>query len=141
MNITHVKLPEGFIENAGDLLGFLLETQRNHAEKYLEIERANGYIRPESYPIDINARHDQELVKSLAFRAIEELCEATNTLKIRPHSQTEYLTDEEHFLEEMVDFLHYVLELFVVLGLSKEDLVKLYFKKSEVNKFRRETNY
>lgn len=141
MNVTHVKLPDGFMEGIGDKLDFLLETQRNAESHYNEIEENHGHRMPE-WPIDINNRHDQQFFKDGVYRLIEELGEATNCLRNRPHSQTEYVTDEQHFLEEFAgDALHYFLRLFVMLGMSSEDIVKCYFAKSKVNEFRRESVY
>lgn len=141
MNIKHVELPEGFMESMGDKLEFLMKTQAQHELEYNEIERQHGHVVPQ-WPLDINNRHDQQFFKDGVYRMIEELSEATNCLRNRPHSQTEYVTDEEHFLEEFAgDAMHYFLRLFVMLGLDAEDMVKCYFKKSEVNKFRKESNY
>lgn len=140
MNIKHVTLPEGFIESIPDKLDFLLENQGKLEKKYNEIERAHGHRVPE-WPIDINNRHDAQFFKDGVYRMIEEMSEATNCLRNRPHTQTEYVTDEEHFLEEFADATHYFLRLCSMLGLSGEDLVKIYFAKSEVNTFRQNTKY
>lgn len=140
MNIKHVKLPDNFIEEMGDKLEFLIKTQKSHEVAYSAIEVEHGHQVPD-FPIDIHNRHDQQFFKDGVFRMLEELCEATNCLRNRPHSQTEYQTDEEHFLEEFSDGLHYFLRLVVMLGLDADDLVKIYFKKSQVNEFRRASNY
>lgn len=140
MNIKHVELPAGFIESIGDKLEFLLETQAKHEVDYNQIERDHGHFVP-NWPIDINNRHDAQFFKDGVYRMLEELSEATNCMRNRPHTVTEYVTDEEHFIEEMADALHYFLRLWVMLGLSADDIVRVYFKKSEVNKFRRETAY
>lgn len=141
MNIKHVVLPEGFMESMGDKLDFLMKTQASAEDHYNAIERAHGHAVPD-WPLDINNRHDQQFFKDGVYRMIEELSEATNCLRNRPHSQTEYVTDEQHFLEEFAgDAMHYFLRLFVMLGLTPEDMVKLYFQKSEVNQFRRDSNY
>lgn len=140
MNITHVELPEGFLESVGDKLDFLLKTQAEHAEAYREIESRRGFHRP-PFPVDINDRYGQHLIKEFTYRVVEELSEATNCLKNKPWAQTEHVTDELHFLEELSDALHFFLELFVILGLTAEDVVKIYFAKTKVNQFRRETNY
>lgn len=140
MNIKHVELPEGFLENSGDLLKFLMETQAEHEVEYINIERRLGHGVPE-WPLNVNDRHAQQYFKDGVYRCIEELSEATNCLRNRPHTQSEHVTDEEHFVEELSDAFHYFLRLFVMLGMTYEDIVKVYFKKSEVNKFRKATNY
>lgn len=140
MNIKHVDLPEGFLEEMGDKLEFLLRTQYDAEAEYLDIEQDLGYQVP-LLPLDVNNRFAQQYFKNGVYRCIEELSETTNCLRNREHTQTEYATDEEHFIEELSDSFHYFLRLFWLLGLDADDVVKLYFKKSEVNKFRRETKY
>lgn len=140
MNIKHVQLPDGFLEGIPDKLDFLLTRQAELEEKYNVIEREHGHFVPE-WPIDINNRHDAQFFKDGVYRMIEELAEATNCLRNRPHTQTEYVTDEEHFFEEFADATHYFLRLLIMLGATGEDLVKIYFLKSEVNKFRQATKY
>lgn len=141
MNIKHVELPEDFFETIGDKLEYMIAKRIADDAKYLEIERSHGHFHPD-LPLDINNRHDQQFFKDAAYRCIEELSEATNCLRNRPHTQTEYLTDEEHFLEELVgDAFTYFLRMLTILGLTPEDIVKLFVKKSEVNRFRRETIY
>ena len=54
---------------------------------------------------------------------------------------TDVPIDKDHFLEELSDALHFLVQLFIELGLTAEDVFSLYFKKSEVNKFRIRSNY
>lgn len=123
----------------GDWLQNIFNRQQELEDKYGPIEAANGNPAPESMDIDDYAR--QRYIKDGAYRAIEELSEATNCLKNKPWKSSPVITDRDHFLEELADFLHFSVRLFIICGLSAEDVYRLYFKKSEVNKFRQESNY
>jgi len=120
--------------------------QRELIEKYHEIEDGNGAI---TVPLDtgpgglgdLNSRQVQMRLKDLAYRTVEELSEATNCLKNKPWKQDAVATDETHFYEEVADAFHFFLEFCITAGLSAETLTKVYFAKSEVNKFRQRSNY
>lgn len=80
-------------------------------------------------------------LKDLAYRVVEELSEATNTLKNKPWKQDFVETDADHFYEELADAFHFFVEFAITAGLDAESLTKVYFAKSEVNKFRQRSGY
>lgn len=123
----------------GDWLKNIFARQQELEDQYEPIEAANGFPRPASGNIDDYAR--QRYIKDGAYRAVEELSEATNCLKNKPWKTTPVLTDRDHFFEELADFLHFTIRMFIICGLTAEDVYKLYFKKSEVNKFRQRSDY
>lgn len=123
----------------GDKLENIFARQRELEDKYESIEAANGHPRPASTSLDDYAR--QRYLKDAAYRVIEELSEATNTLKNKPWKTTPVLTDQQHFYEEVADAFHFFIRFCIEANLDAEKLYKLYFKKSEVNKFRQGSNY
>lgn len=146
MNINDIKTeaPERW-SNHGllqrDMLDEIFKRQRELEEKYDEIEIANGYVLHKGLNVDLNDPVAQWYIKDAAYRMIEEISEATNCLKNKPWKTTHVLTDEAHFYEELMDALHFFVRLCLIVGLDAESVYKLYFKKSEVNKFRQESNY
>ena len=110
-------------------------------EKYHKIEKDNGLLFYEDIPINLHDRMGQARIRELIRRTTDELSEASHTLKNSPWKKSHVLTDETHFMEEVADSFHFFIELCIAVGLSSEDLYKLYFKKSEVNIFRQESNY
>jgi dimeric dUTPase (all-alpha-NTP-PPase superfamily) len=44
-------------------------------------------------------------------------------------------------VEELADGFHFYIALLIALDLTAEDLFQVYFKKSEVNKFRQRSGY
>jgi len=125
-----------------DMLATIFAGQKQLMEKYESIERANGcvVVRPKYFGA-LDDRQVQMRIKDLAYRTVEELSEATNCLKNKPHKNTFVATDEPHFKEELLDALHFFVELCITAGLTPEDLFSLYFKKHQVNEFRVESNY
>ena len=72
---------------------------------------------------------------------VEELFEASNCLKNRVWTQTEPVTDMNHFLEEISDALLFFIEFLIATGLTPEQVFELYLKKHQVNQFRIESKY
>lgn len=140
---------DAYTDNGTDDRGFLsamFEKQWELVRRYHEIESANGaLVVPLDNGIggigDLNDRGVQMRLKDLAYRVVEELSECTNTLKNKPWKQDYVETDAEHFYEELADAFHFFLEFCITAGLDAEGLTKVYFAKSEVNKFRQRSGY
>jgi len=135
-DFPEVELPEG------DLLEGIFAGQYELIEKYHDIEQSRGalVIEPENFG-EIDHRFVQWRIKDLAFRTIEELTEATNTLKQKPWKQSEVPTDQEHFYEELADALHFFVELLITAGMDAKGIALMYHRKHAVNKFRQRSNY
>ena len=136
MNITDVQ--DGKIE--GDLLRAMFSKQLLLETKYNEIEKKNGEIIP-PLQLDLHTFEGQRRVRSIIYRITEELYEAGNCLRNKAWKSSQVPCDVDHFLEEVSDALHFVLQLYIELGLNADDMVSLYFKKAKVNEFRQETKY
>lgn len=132
---VEVEFPEG------DMLENVFSRQRELMETYHHIERKNGLLQTEDVPVDLHSAQGQARLKDFAWRVTEEIGEAMNCLKNKPWKQTQMLTDEVHYIEELVDAFHFFVELCILSGLSAEDLFRMYFSKSEVNKFRQRSQY
>jgi hypothetical protein len=150
MNITDVRKEAPTPDVTHDRLELMFERQMDLEIKYRPMEAEKGHFQrfviPESqFPVDLSNEHAQLLVKDAMERVIEEMMEAANTLKNKPWKNTHVETDELHFFEELADAQHFWLRLWlIVCGSPKQAaamMYGLYFQKSEVNKFRQDTNY
>lgn len=138
MNITDVK--EIMKVDGEDKLDVIFAVQKKLKEKYDLIERQKNIYVP-VLPLDINNCRDQEYLKSLIYRVIAELVEAGECLRNKAWKQSEVLVDQDHFFEELGDCIHFLVELCISVGIDSEKFFEIYFKKSEVNKWRIETCY
>ena len=125
----------------GDMFENIFSRQIELMAEYHSIEHRNGLLLYPTVPIDLHDRKGQARIRELIRRVIEELMESSHTLKNSPWKQSHVLTDADHFYEELSDAFHFFIELCIAVGMTAEDLYKIYFKKSEVNKFRQETRY
>jgi len=137
MNINDVKNEK---DMPSCLLRAIFAKQQELHEKYMEIEAKKGILTSKG-PVDINTCHGQQIIKDFFWRITEELGEAANCLKNKPWKQTEILTDEEHFKEEVIDAFHFFIEALILMGFDAEILYNYYFKKNAVNKFRQRSKY
>ena len=101
---------------------------------------------PESspaWPVDLSTKENQQHVRDMALRGVEEMFEALQHLKNwKPHRQTEITEfDRDEFLEEIVDAFNYFLSILVLTGFSADDLMNGYRKKDKIINSRLETGY
>jgi dimeric dUTPase (all-alpha-NTP-PPase superfamily) len=129
-------LPEG-----EDLLKVIFKRQVELMEKYDPIEEKNLSHHIPHGVFNLDDPQSQQRLKDFAWRVTEELGEAMNCLKNKPWKQTHMPTDEVHFLEELVDAFHFLIEMYIHVGFTPETLTAMYLNKSDVNKFRIRSKY
>ena len=145
MNINELKPGEGE-EVVGrveamteDKLERVFLLQRYLHEKYKPIERGNDLYYPEKFNLD--RPKDQEKLRVMFMRIIQELVEAAECLKSKAWKQTHVITDQDHFKEELIDALHFYIELCLCVGIEANDLYEIYTKKMRINNWRIGTKY
>lgn len=102
-----------------DMLDLMFERQHGLAVKYIPIEKQNGLLQTEDFPVNLDDKKGQSRLKDFAWRTTEELFEATDALTSHPDHP-------EHFLEEMIDAVHFFIELNLLCG-SDANFIKEYF--------------
>jgi hypothetical protein len=75
------------------------------------------------------------------WAATAQLGIAMNFLRNKPWKQSQVPTDERRFRAQLMVAFTTHCRLWADLGLSQDDMYNLYFRKSEVNKFRQRSNY
>ena len=96
-----------------------------------------------SWPLDLRKKKDQQYVRDIALRGVEEMFEALQHLKNwKPHRKTEISEfNSEEFLEEVVDAFNYFFSLLILVGYDADDLYDAYCKKDKIIHNRLKTNY
>lgn len=94
------------------------------------------------FPVDLSTKPGQRIVKETAFNMLEELMEASYTLKNRMHRLTDDRTiDMQHFKEEIGDTFAYFLEICLLIGMSANELYDEYSRKNQIVKERLSKGY
>lgn len=109
MNITHAVNEEV----VGDKLKAIFQRQKELMDKYHDIEKRSGLLQTEDCPVNLDDKRGQARIKDFSWRITEELGEALDAIN-----------DEEHFLEELIDGLHFLTELTILAGMTPEQIVK-----------------
>lgn len=86
-----------------DRLDWIFKAQMELTEKFLPIEMGNGRATAD-YPVDINSRVGQIVIKDFLWRITEEIVEALDS------------TDRTDRIEELADVLHFITELCLLIG-------------------------
>tara|TARA_B100000700_G_C14977190_1_gene824471 strand:- start:761 stop:1135 length:375 start_codon:yes stop_codon:yes gene_type:complete len=95
------------------------------------------------WPVDLSTKENQQHVRDMALRGVEEMFEALQHLKNwKPHRKTEVREfDRDEFLEEIVDAFNYFLSILILTGFNDCDFIEAYRKKDKIINDRLETGY
>jgi len=130
---------------------FLLSTSKSTDDRlehmFVEQMKFMKLLRQErnfpEFPVDVSSKPGQKLLKEVAHECMHELFESVHLLR---NSKSHRISDvqdfdKEAFLEELSDTLHYLMELFILSGITSKDLYKAYMKKGTINFARILSNY
>lgn len=135
----HAEIHHGWNKH-GDNIMDRLEDIFSRQIEFMESLRQNDKM-PE-WPIDLTSKHGQRLIKETIFNMIEELAEASFTLKNRTHRITDArIVDTDHYREELGDAFAYFVEICILSGVSTDDLFKEYCRKNNIVKDRLRSGY
>jgi len=93
----------------------IFDKQKELAIKYHPIEEKSGLLQTTDFPVDLNDPAGQARLKDLAWRTIEELGEAFECIN----------DGDEHFEEELIDGLHFFVELLLSAGIDHKPFTTL----------------
>lgn len=117
-----------------------LEKMFMKQREFMDMLREHDRI-PE-YPLDLETKAAQRLIKETVWNLVEELAEASYTLKNRMHRLTdERELDFDHYREELGDAIAYFLEICILSDISADDLYGEYSRKNQVVKDRLSKGY
>lgn len=137
--VEHGHIPIHTIEELADALHFLVEAYILSGFSATDWGPfCEGQCRLQK--ILINARVPKSLIHG-AYGVIHYVGCASNCLKQRPWKQTHQLTDQEKFRKYLGFAFSHLMSCFLLAGCNHEDIFAIYWKKSEVNRFRQRSNY
>lgn len=85
------------------------------------------------YPVNMSSKHGQRLIKEMIFACVEELCEASYTLKNKVHRMSDARdVDLAHYREELGDSLAYFIEICLLSGMTASDVFSEYKRKHDI---------
>jgi|SRR5580698_8041006 hypothetical protein len=125
-----------------DKLGTIFAGQTLLMERYEDQERRNGEPMPSMSDWgDLNSRTVQMRLHSLYGYMMREMSEAMAHLDAKPWKDNPRLVDENEFVEEIADTLHFFVEFCLVAGIGSSRLFHEYFRAWEKNNVRQASGY
>lgn len=118
ININDIKVPE---KRPEDLIGAMFDKQMQLAIKYQDIEKMGNLLKETATNVD--TPNGQKWIKDFAWRVTEELCEAEEArifMNATSKETEEYKEHHKHHLEELIDALHFLIELTIIAGYDKK---------------------
>lgn len=89
-------------------------------------------------------RHETLLTQAIMtyITALQvELAEVLQELNWKPWKQTRKPVDMVKLKDELIDCLHFMLELLIIVGITADEAYKLYWQKMQVNLTRQAKGY
>lgn len=147
----HYDIPEHYDEEIADALHFFVEFTilagfhpEDIAQRWIDRYDRLGFLYLEGAKGEIKEIKSNRKYLALALRTglfTEALATTCNTLKNKPWKQSQMLTDVDYFRHKLCDAWYKFIQICIQADISPTYLFNLYFKKSEVNKFRQRSNY
>jgi dimeric dUTPase (all-alpha-NTP-PPase superfamily) len=82
-----------------------------------------------------------EFIKDMVLAATDELHELLNEIHWKPWSSADPFINLDYYRGELVDVLHFVLNLALAAGLTGEEIERAYIAKAGVNRKRQAAGY
>ena len=118
----------------------MLEEAFSRQTRFMEMLREKGKMG--EWPVDLTTKDGQKTVKDVLFCMIEELMEASFTLKNKAHRLTDANeVDVEHYKEELGDAFAFFMEVCIFSGISAEELYQQFCRKNAIVQERLRNGY
>lgn len=94
------------------------------------------------YPVDLTTKQGQRFIKECVWNLVEELAEASFTLKNRMHKLSDDSElDFDHYREELGDAFAFFMEICLLSGITGDCLFQEFRRKNEVVRRRLQEGY
>jgi len=86
-----------------------------------------------SWPVDLQNKNSQKVLREITFRSVEELFEALLHLKNwKDHRAAKGGFNREEYLEEMIDAFNYFLAILIMTGVDTAEFFAAYNRKHKI---------
>lgn len=102
--------------------------------KFMQALKDSNASGATEWPLDLSQKKNQQYVRDIALRGVEEMFEALQHLKNwKPHRVTDIAEfNRDEFLEEVIDAFNYFFELVLLTGFSADEFFEMYQRKDKV---------
>lgn len=97
----------------------------------------------------VGTTFDVPFAKDMTLSLIDELCESLHELPAKNWSKRHLkmranginFLDRDKYCVELIDGLHFLVNLFLFAGMTADDVWEAYYKKNQINFERQDSNY
>lgn len=95
------------------------------------------------FPVDLKTKDGQRFLKGITHDCMDELFEANRELKNSKNHRATHVEelDVDAYVEELVDAMHFMLEIAIASGVTLDQFYDAYMKKGDVNANRIKDGY
>lgn len=111
-----------------DELKSLLQKQRKLSENWIDYN-------------NLTLKDQEKFHKEVCLAAMAEMMEVLNEINWKPWKKKKKQIDLKHLEEELIDVLHFWLELCLIWGISSKKIIDTYNMKNKVNHQRIKDKY
>lgn len=105
-------------------------------ERQLELQTKSFGVNP----IELEDAEMAAYVQSMSLALTDEIHEALNEVGWKPWATSRHI-NREAYVGELVDALHFLVNLFLLVGADADEVYDRYVEKSQRNKKRQEDGY
>lgn len=88
----------------------------------------------------LNVVYDQAYREKMSLALIDEVMESLRETPWKPWKKNQHV-NYQAMCDELIDALHFLLNLFLAAGMTADDIFNRYMKKQAVNHERQDTGY
>ncbi len=88
-----------------------------------------------------SVRYKEERTQMMLFAVIEEAVELKRELNLKEWKKTRHSVSTDKVKEELIDMLHFIINIALIWGLEPEDLFDEFIDKQMINRVRQEIGY
>ena len=135
------ELGEAFDANDKNQKDHLLEELIDGLHFLIEMTILTGYDISNKTLHDYYNKSDKEDPKDVLYLFIRDLGMMCNCLKNKPWKQTQMKTDKNNFYYQLNKVWEEYILIIKSFNIKEEEIIDIYLRKSQVNKFRQRSNY
>lgn len=91
-------------------------------------------------PCTMQGDQRAQYIRDMTLALIDELSEALNETGWKPWASSRHV-NRDAYIAELVDAVHFLANLFLVVGATEEEIVSAYLAKAEKNRLRQLNGY
>lgn len=140
-SMKHLELPEHEDLPVNDSLKFMLKEQNWLNQRIYPVVLKNLRLQSLPQPENFTTLVKEEMSKEYLVAIMRECAEALDMINSKAWKKTRNYIDSREFKFELIDIQHFLLSLYDIWGMNRDEVMRYYMAKNKENHARVERNY